>query len=104
MTGVTSGALAAIFVAPGIVVPLLVFLPVGSAMVAKSNEMRHNFQAKELRTKTLSPGEHTKGFMYFQLPPKEPDQTQWSVGLEVMDLSRKEPRRFVFPFDWERKK
>jgi hypothetical protein len=101
-TGMAAGLGASVLLPP-LIVPLVVFLPIASNMIANSNEMKHNFQTKELRTKTLSPGESTSGFMYFRIPSTaNAPIEQWSVTVELTDLALKRANRVVIPFQWKR--
>jgi hypothetical protein len=102
-TGMGVGLIgAALF--PPLVVPLVVFLPIASSMIANSNEMKHNFQTKELRTKTLSPGGSTSGFLYFKIPSTVNTPTeQWAVAIELNDLTLMRMSRIVIPFQWQRR-
>ena len=86
-----------------VVAPVLMFpaLFVATKMLSNEEVVKHNFTVKELQAKTLSAGEETHGYVYFQLPQGHAGPGQWSVHLEAQDLSTKETKSFDFAFDWK---
>lgn len=90
-----------------IIVPLMLvgagMLHSGAKTISNASEKRHNFTVKELQTQTLSPGEGTKGFVYFKLADKSLLSGEVNVNFEVIDLNKRKTRNMVLPFDWEKK-
>ena len=50
-----------------------------SGMVLRSNTIRHNLLDKQLRSDTLSPGQFTRGFLYFRLPKVDATSARLSL-------------------------
>jgi len=101
---VTQGvALGGIILFP-IAMPLLIPLAiVGANMESDANEIRHNFLEKEFHSKTLSPTQVVKGFVYFQLPKEErSDQEEdWVVTITAVTARTTERTKFEFPIQLE---
>lgn len=98
--GSESGGAAVGLVGAAIANPLLIVF--GAKMQSDGAEIKHNLAVKELRAKTLSPGEITHGFVYLRLPEKHELHDQWTVHLELIDLRSKDSKSFNLPFEWER--
>ena len=90
-----------------IIVPLMLvgagMLLSGAKTISDASEKRHNLTVKELQTQTLSPGEGTKGFVYFKLTDKSLLSGEVNVKFEVFDLNKRETSSMVLPFAWEKK-
>jgi len=85
-----------------VAVAVLPMLFAGAKMISDSTEIKRNFAVKELKTRTISPGEGTHGFVYFQLPANGAVPHRLSVHVEVQELKRKGPVVFDLPFEWKR--
>ena len=70
-------------------------------MLSDSSVINHNFKAQEFQTRTLSPGQKTEGFLYFQLPEKATLPDRWSIRVEVSELPGQQKRQFIFTFGQE---
>ena len=83
----TGGALAAagVLAPPLAVVAAPLVLGIGSGMVLRSNTIRHNLLDKQLRSDTLSPGQFTRGFLYFRLPKVDATSARLSLHVEAME-------------------
>lgn len=74
-----------------------------ASMASDAAEVKYNFELKQLRAGTLSPGEITSGFVYFPLPQKR-DQEKWlNIHIEALDLREKKTYSFDVPFTLKRK-
>ncbi len=84
----------------------LISLPMlfaGMKMVSDSTVIQHNLKVKEFQTNTLSPGEKTQGFAYFQLPDEKTRPNQWNLHLEALETRNKKTEDFDFTFTLEEK-
>ena len=68
-------------------------LPVIS-MIRNKLEIKQNFAEKEFRAKTLSPGEQTHGYVYFQLPKQGMTEDCLSIQVKAFDIENKEWEKF----------
>jgi len=87
-----------IVVVPVLALPILI---VGSNMLSNEEVIKHNFTVKELQAKTISDGEETHGFVYFQLLQGHAGPGQWTIHVEAVDLKSKDVKSFDFAFDWK---
>ena len=85
-------------------VAALVVMPIGIAMVfqgvkqiSDGHVIQLNMAAKELYTKTLSPGKSCDGFVYFKLPEKDRTSEGIRLNLSVKELFSKASYTFSFP-------
>ena len=93
----TAGEAVAMVGAPLLSLPLLV---VGLKMSSDAQVIEHNLRDKELQTQTLSPGEHTHGFVYFQIPDgRAPPKRGYQIILRVTESMTGEPFVMDFPID-----
>jgi len=91
----------------GAVVALI--YPPALLIVSKSNadatEIKNNLELKELRSKTLSAGKQTNGFVYFKF--FETDQASggvWSMRVNAMDMKNEDVISFDFEIDLDKLK
>jgi hypothetical protein len=61
-------------------VPLIV---AGNAMISRASEVQRNLEMKELRSRTVSPGHATAGFLYFSFAQMGLPNGELSLRLEV---------------------
>jgi hypothetical protein len=71
----------------------------GFKMLSDASVVRHNFVDKALRTQTLSPGEKTEGFVYFQLPAEEPRSNDLVLDVVVSQMNEDAITQFEFDID-----
>jgi len=95
--GVGLAGVASLMIIPIVSLPLVF---VGMKMTSDATEVRHNLERKAFRSKTLSAGKQTNGFMYFKLPEKElgPDE-MWVIRINARDMKNKETINFEFNMD-----
>ena len=61
-------------------VPLIV---AGNVMVSRASEVQRNLEMKELRSRTVSPGQATAGFLYFSIAQMGLPSGELNLHLEV---------------------
>jgi len=96
-TAPISGAVAALIIVPAY------------AIVGKSNadatEIKNNLELKELRSKTLSAGKQTNGFVYFNLfKTYQASGGVWSMRVNAMDMKNEDVISFDFEINLDRLK
>ena len=92
-----SGAVAALILVPAFVIM--------SKSKADATEIKNNLELKELRSKTLSAGKQTNGFVYFKL--FKTDQASggvWNMRVNAMDMKNEDVINFDFEINLDRLK
>jgi len=80
-------------VAVPILAPALIFS--GFKEISNAAVVKHNFAAKELQARTLSPGKSIDGFVYFTFPEGSGSVQNWQLLVQVNNLSSKKTQEFV---------
>ena len=75
--------------------PILFF---GTKLISDASVVQHNFAVKELQPKTISAGEATRGFVYFQFPKGSTISGRWTLHFEAQDLTTKRVKSFDLAF------
>lgn len=80
-----------------IVVPVLtpVLLFSGFKAISNAAVVKHNFAAKELQARTISPGKSINGFVYFSFPEDYGSLKNWQLFVQVTNLTSKGTQEFV---------
>jgi hypothetical protein len=73
-----------------------VLAAVAGKIVSDASVINLNFKVQEFHTRTLSPGQTAKGFVYFRLPEDGKLPEQSVVRLEALEAVSKEATRFEF--------
>ena len=93
-TGDTSGGEAAVLIGSVIGSPLLIFL--GGKEISDAEVIKRNLVAKELQTRTVSPGKSVDGFVYFKLPEESGPGGDWYLSIQAGELGAKISHQFTF--------
>jgi hypothetical protein len=78
--------------------PLLIGL--GSHQVKQASTVQRNFTEKELRDKSLSPGQATEGFVYYQMPKKNAP-FQGTLQVSLVNTRNQQNNTLQIPIDYE---
>jgi hypothetical protein len=81
--------------------PAAIFMvPAAASAESDYEELKLNLASREFRSKTLSPGRQTDGFVFFSVPLDAEGALavkEVKVQIEVEDLKSKKKHQFVFP-------
>ncbi len=69
----------------------IVSLPVvivGAAMIADTENLKHNFEVKELRRQTVSSGKSVQGFIYYSAKVSIPQRLRMTAIVTDIDTAR----------------
>jgi hypothetical protein len=78
--------------------PILIGL--GSHQVKQASTVQRNFTEKELRDKSLSPGQATEGFLYYQMPKKNAP-FQGTLQVSLVNTRNQQNNTLQIPIDYE---
>ena len=78
--------------------PILIGL--GSHQVKQASTVQRNFTEKELRDKSLSPGQATEGFVYYQMPQKNAS-FQGTLQVSLVNTRNQQNNTLQIPIDYE---
>ena len=78
--------------------PILIGL--GSHQVKQASTVQRNFTEKELRDKSLSPGQATEGFVYYQMPKKNAP-FQGTLQVSLVSTRNQQNNTLQIPIDYE---
>ncbi len=98
----TAGGAATTIVGAGLGGVSMIFLAqIGGASIQNSTVVQRNFTEKELKDKSLSPGQSVEGFVYYQLPK---DSTSFNVTFQLDMTSTKDQQinTIQIPFNYEK--
>ena len=70
---------------------------VGMKMVSDAEVVKCNLGAKEMQTRTVSPGKSVDGFVYFKLPDEGGGLENWIILIEAKELGSGTIHQFKFP-------
>jgi len=73
-----------------------VLVVIAAKRISDASVINLNFKAQEFHTRTLSPGQTAKGFVYFRLPEDGKLPKQSAVWLEALEAMSREAKRFKF--------
>jgi len=77
------------------------FIPAWASAESEYFELKQNLARKEFRSKTLSPGRQTDGFVYFQIPSNNKESAEspkrTTIQIKVKETKSKQNYQFVFP-------
>ena len=75
----------------------ILFTLISAKLGSDAKEINHNLVVKELRTKTVSPGADTKGFVYFSLPKTYNALDQLRVRISITEVPGENLRTIEIP-------
>ena len=85
------------------VAPVIGGLPlllVAASMMANATVVKHNLEQRAFRSKTLSAGKQTEGFVYFKLPDEELESGEvWVMRVDAIDMKSRDTIDFEFNID-----
>lgn len=87
---------AALLVVP-VLAPLLLFP--GFKAISDAEVVKHNLAAKELQTRTISPGKSVDGFVYFKLPDESGPLRNWYISIQARELGGSTSHQFTFTLE-----
>jgi len=86
-----------------IVAPVIGGLPlllVAASMMANATVVKHNLEQRAFRSKTLSAGKQTEGFVYFKLPDEKLESGEvWVMRVDAIDMKSRDTIDFEFNID-----
>lgn len=77
--------------------PLMFF---AGSMITDATVVKHNLERRAFRSKTLSAGKQTEGFVYFKLPDEKLETAEtWVMRIDAIDMRNKDTLNFEFEID-----
>lgn len=76
------------------------FIAIGSHQVKQASTVQRNFTEKELRDKSLSPGQVEEGFVYYQMPKKNAP-FQGTLQVSLVNTRNQQYNTLQIPIDYE---
>ena len=78
----------------------LPLLLAGASMMANATVVKHNLEQRAFRSKTLSAGKQTEGFVYFKLPDEKLESGEvWVMRVDAIDMKSRDTIDFEFNID-----
>lgn len=78
----------------------LLLIGLGSHQVKQATTVQRNFTEKELRDKTLAPGQVTEGFVYYHMPQKNAS-FQGTLQVSLVNTGNQHTNTLQIPIDYE---